>query len=323
MQRHHIPTASYASFTAKQYDQAIDYVNAHSLPIVLKADGLAAGKGVIICQTHEEARRELNAMLNDKAFGAASETVVIEQFLKGIEVSVFVLTDGESYVLLPDAKDYKRIFDNDEGPNTGGMGAVSPVPFFKDSFRDKVITKIIEPSIQGLKKEGIPYQGFIFFGLINVDGEPYVIEYNSRMGDPETEAVLFRLQDDLYPYFEAVQHKKLHSMAPLKFKEQTAVTVMATAQGYPGNYEKNMTFNESPTPPTTFALHAGTKAKGNEIVTSGGRVFAITALANSIEEARNEAYETIRLFSFEQMYYRRDIGMDMILLEQNANQTAH
>ncbi len=313
MQRHQIPTASYQTFNQSQLEEALAYVAQHPLPVVLKADGLAAGKGVIICTSTEDALHHTQSMLKG-AFGAASSTLVIESFLTGTELSVFALTDGQSYVLLPEAKDYKRIFEADQGPNTGGMGAVSPVPFFKEDFKQEVISKIIEPTIAGLKKEGIPYTGFLFFGLINQDGAPYVIEYNARLGDPETEAILPRLDEDLLELcLKAASGQLVNREA--RVKPEFATTVMMVSEGYPGDYEKGkqMHFQKwANSPPSVWLMHAGTKQSEAGVLTNGGRVLAVTALGQSIGEAREKAYAGVRTVEFEGKKFRTDIGLDLV-----------
>ena len=312
MARHHIPTAAYRSFTAAERDQAIAYTQAHSLPIVVKASGLAAGKGVVICQTHEEAVATVKDMLSGTAFGDAGAEVVIEAFLTGIEVSVFVLTDGQDYVLLPEAKDYKRIGDGDTGPNTGGMGAVSPVPFFDKAFLQKTQDRIITPTITGLRAEGIDYRGFIFFGLINVGGDPYVIEYNARMGDPETEAVMPRIEDDLLPVLLATAQGQLAGHT-LRFKPDHSVTVVIVSGGYPGPFPKGLPIQITPSQESDSILfHAGTRLADTTLLTNGGRVFAATALGPDLPTARARAYTLTHTVHFQDQYTRQDIGLDLI-----------
>jgi phosphoribosylamine--glycine ligase len=313
MAKYGIPTASSKTFTSDNLSEGIEYVKKHTVPIVLKADGLAAGKGVIIAQTNEEAATVLKEMIADKKFGSASAKVVVEQFLIGIELSVFVLTDGQSYVLLPEAKDYKRIGEGDTGPNTGGMGAVSPVPFATKDFMEKVIKKIIDPTIAALKKENIPYQGFIFFGLININEEPYVIEYNARMGDPETEVVFPRIESDVLEMLNACAEKKL-SNYKIKISEQAAATIMLVAGGYPETYEKGneITGLDNATDVTLF--HAGTKKIEDKVVTNGGRVLAVTALSDSIQSALEKSTKAAQQITWKGRYYRRDIGMDLVKL---------
>lgn len=313
MQRHQIPTASYKSFNQSQIVEALDYVAQHPLPVVLKADGLAAGKGVIICNSTDEALHHTKSML-EGAFGSASSTLVIESFLTGTELSVFVLTNGHSYFLLPEAKDYKRILENDEGPNTGGMGAVSPVPFFKDEFKEKVVKQIIEPTINGLREEGISYTGFIFFGLINQGGSPYVIEYNARLGDPETEAILPRLAED---FLELCMNTAsgTNTSREVKVKPEVATTVMMVSAGYPGEYAKGKTMHLSHLPnqeDAVWLMHAGTLQTEGEVITNGGRVIAATALGNSIVSAREKAYQAVESVQFEGKKFRTDIGLDLL-----------
>ena len=310
MQKHGIPTAAHLSVTAQNLDEGLRFLEQQQAPYVLKADGLAAGKGVLIISDLEEAKAELRAMLEGK-FGNASATVVIEQFLKGIECSVFVITDGKNYQLLPVAKDYKRIGENDEGLNTGGMGAVSPVSFADEAFMDKVRTRIIEPTIQGLQQDGIPYCGFIFFGLMNVAGDPYVIEYNCRMGDPETEVVMPRLKSDLLPLLCAAAAGTLGD-ATVEIDPRYAVTVMLVSGGYPQSYEKNKVITGLEQVEDSTVFHAGTKCdeQGN-LLTSGGRVLAVTSYGNTKGEALTCSFESIKHINFDKMYYRRDIGFDL------------
>jgi phosphoribosylamine--glycine ligase len=311
MQRHGIPTAAYAEFTADRFAEASAYVAQHSLPIVLKADGLAAGKGVVICSTHKEAQQVLADMLLQRQFGEASSRVVIEQFLSGIEISVFVLTDGKDYQIIGHAKDYKRIGEGDTGLNTGGMGCVSPVPFADAAFMQKVEQRIIKPTIQGLHSEGLVYKGFVFFGLINVAGEPYVIEYNCRMGDPETEVVMPRLKSDLVDLFLQLNSGKLGE-ATVEIDERAAATVMAVSGGYPGDYAKGMPMQlPAVLPPDTLLFHAGTRlADDGTLLTNGGRVIAATALAPTIQAAAAQAKAVIAQVQFEGCYFRRDIGYE-------------
>lgn len=311
MQRHGIPTATYASFTGAGLKAGLDYLETHPLPIVLKADGLAAGKGVLICETREQARQELEEMLLNAKFGAAGEKVVIEQFLEGIELSVFVLTDGNSYKILPEAKDYKRIGEGDTGLNTGGMGSVSPVPFADGEFMKKVEDRIVIPTIEGLKKDGIPYKGFIFIGLMNMEGSPYVIEYNVRMGDPETESVLPRIQSDFLELLAAVAEGRL-AEKDLLIDARSAATVVLVSGGYPGSYEKGKRIEELDTVGEVIVFHAGTgRDPEGRCITSGGRVLAVTALSENAQEALQAANENARKINFEGKYYRRDIGFDL------------
>ena len=311
MQRNHIPTAAYATFTKETLVEGLAYLETQNLPIVLKADGLAAGKGVLICESLADAKTELTAMLADAKFGAASEKVVVEEFLKGIELSVFVLTDGYSYKILPEAKDYKRIGVGDTGLNTGGMGAISPVSFAGGDFLKKVEERVVIPTIEGLKKDNIPYKGFLFIGLMNVAGNPYVIEYNVRMGDPETESVLPRLECDLVDLFLGVANGNLAEKS-FEISLKTAVTVMLVAGGYPGDYKKGDPITGLENIQNTQLFHAGTKAENGQIETNGGRVLAVTALENSLEEAVAAALVDAAKVRFEGAYFRSDIGVDLI-----------
>lgn len=315
MFRHGVPTAAYRTFTKETLNDGLTFLETLQPPYVLKADGLAAGKGVVIPSTLQEAKAELKAMLADAKFGEASSRVVIEEFLKGIELSVFVFTDGVSYKILPAAKDYKRIGEGDTGLNTGGMGAVSPVPFADDAFIKKVEDRIVIPTIEGLKKDGIPYVGFIFIGLMNDNGDPKVIEYNCRMGDPETEVVLPRIKSDLLELFVAAGKKQLSSVS-LELDQRTATTVMMVAGGYPGDYEKGKVISGLDKVTTATVFHAGTKASGNEIVSNGGRVMAFTALGNGIQEALNGSFAAANTVKFEGCYFRRDIGQDLLNWKQ-------
>ncbi len=311
MDRNGIPTAQYKEFTKENYAEGIAYLQAHSLPIVLKADGLAAGKGVVIAQSTEEAIATFEDMIQEARFGKASERVVVEQFLTGVELSVFALTDGQHYVLLPEAKDYKRIGEGDEGPNTGGMGAVSPVPFADAAFMDKVVQQVVKPTIDGLHKEGLVYKGFVFFGLINVAGEPFVIEYNCRMGDPETEVVMPRLSSDLVEMMLKMEKGELEG-AHVQMDERAAATVVLVSGGYPGDFEKgkkisglNSSFNEN-----TQIFYAGIASKNDDVVTSGGRVAAVTSYGKTITEAVASSIQAIDKIEFEGMAFRRDIGYE-------------
>jgi phosphoribosylamine--glycine ligase len=281
-------------------------------PYVLKADGLAAGKGVLILNDLEEAKKELKEMVGQLKFGDASAKVVVEEFLSGIELSVFILTDGEDYVLLPEAKDYKRIGEGDTGPNTGGMGSVSPVPFADKTFMEKVKSKIIEPTLEGLKKDEVPYQGFIFFGLMNVNGEPYVIEYNCRMGDPETESVIPRIKSDLVELLDAAATGQIKNKK-LAIDERFSVAVMLVSKGYPGKYEKGKIIRGLENVKDCIVFHAGTSVdiETGKIKTAGGRVLAISALGNSMDEALSIAYKNAEIIEFEGKYYRKDIGFDL------------
>lgn len=312
MAKYHIPTAAYKTFTAKNLDEGIAYIKNHSLPIVLKADGLAAGKGVLIIDNHEEAVTELKAMINELKFGDASSKVVIEEFLTGIELSVFVVTDGKNYKILPSAKDYKRIGEGDTGLNTGGMGAVSPVPFADDAFIQKVEERVIKPTIFGLQQEGINYAGFIFIGLMNNNGEPMVIEYNSRMGDPETEVVLPRIESDFTELMLATATENLHQYN-LKVSNQTAVTVMLVAQGYPGDYTKGQVMTGFENTSNSLLFHAGTKQnEAGETVTNGGRILAITSFGDNVTEAVTNSLANAEKINYSGKYYRKDIGYEFI-----------
>jgi len=311
MFRHKIPTASYQEFTPETLEAGLAYLKSHALPIVLKADGLAAGKGVVICQSNTEADAEIREMLGGK-FGAASARVVVEAFLAGIEFSVFVLTDGKTYKILPEAKDYKRIGEGDTGPNTGGMGAVSPVPFVDDLMWQKVEDRIIRPTVEGLKKEMIPYNGFIFFGFISVGGEPFLIEYNCRMGDPETEVVLPRLKNDLVTLFDHCARGTL-GRVKIKSDKRTATTVFLVSGGYPGDYEKGKVVTGLDQVKDGIAFHAGTaQNKEGECVTAGGRVIALTSLGKDIPSALRKSNRNAKVIQFEGKYFRRDIGKDLM-----------
>ncbi len=310
MNTHRIPTALYRSFTPETLQEGLQYIDNHSLPIVLKADGLAAGKGVVIADTYADARKNFTEMLGGK-FGKASEKVIVETYMHGIEMSVFVLTDGKNFITLPEAKDYKRIYDGDKGLNTGGMGAVSPVPFADDDFMLKVRKRIINPTLKGLQAEGIDYVGFIFIGLMNVNGDPFVVEYNVRLGDPETEVVVPRIESDLLEIFDLTAQKRLNEVQ-LKISPKTATTVVLTAKGYPESYEKGrkMTGFEN-LPKEVLAFHAGTKTLDNQTVTNGGRVIAMTALADSLDEALELSNRAAEMLQFEGKHYRKDIGFDL------------
>ncbi|SDD57535.1 phosphoribosylamine--glycine ligase [Niabella drilacis] len=312
MERHQIPTAAYREFTEANFEEGVRYLEAHALPVVLKADGLAAGKGVVICQTNEQAVAEFEAMIQEAKFGEASRKVVVEEFLSGIEMSVFLVTDGKEYVVLPQAKDYKRIGEKDSGLNTGGMGAVSPVPFADAAFMQKVTDRIIKPTVDGLAKEKIDYTGFVFIGLIKVGDDPFVIEYNCRMGDPETEVVMPRLKNDIAAVCKAAAE---HRLAEITIEEdpRTAVTVMAVSGGYPGDYDKgfkitglDQSLNDA------ILFQAGTKAVDGQVVTSGGRVLCATAFGATVAEAVDHSKAILEQIRFDGMYYRRDIGYEFV-----------
>ena len=311
MQKHGVPTARYQSFTKENLQKGFAFLETLEAPYVLKADGLAGGKGVLILNNLEEAKTELEEMVSNEKFGKASTTVVIEEFLKGIELSVFVLTDGKSYKILPSAKDYKRIGEGDQGLNTGGMGAISPVPFADKAFLAKVEELVVKPTIAGLQKDGIDFRGFIFIGLMNDNGNPSVVEYNVRMGDPETEVVLPRIASDLLELFEGVAHQNLHEKS-FDVLDKTATTVMLVAGGYPGAYEKNKEITGFENIDEAIVFHAGTAIAGGKVVTNGGRVMAITALGDTIEEALEKSYRSIDKIHFNKMNYRKDIGFDLV-----------
>jgi len=311
MHRHGIPTALSQSFTKATLDEGLKYLESREVPIVLKADGLAAGKGVLICSTIEEAKEELRAMLADAKFGEASNKVVIEDFLKGIELSVFVLTDGKDYKILPAAKDYKRIGEGDTGLNTGGMGSVSPVPFADDTFLKKVEDLVVIPTIEGLKKDNIPYKGFIFIGLMNDNGNPYVIEYNVRMGDPETESVLPRIESDFVDLLLGVAQENL-SEKSFRISAKTAATVMIVSGGYPGKYENGKAISGLENVKESIIFHAGTTLVNDEVRTAGGRVLAVTALKDNLLDALQQATADAGRIFFEGKEFRRDIGFDLI-----------
>ena len=308
--RHNIPTAAYDSFTAETVEQGCQFLETLQPPYVLKADGLAAGKGVLIIQELAEAKEELRNMLVHQKFGTASAKVVIEEFLDGIELSCFVLTDGKSYKILPTAKDYKRIGEGDTGLNTGGMGAVSPVPYVDAVLMEKIETRIVKPTIDGFQKDGIPYKGFVFIGLINVKGEPIVIEYNVRMGDPETEVVIPRLKTDLVELFLAVANEKLDQIA-LEVEERSATTIMVVSGGYPEEFEKGKVITGIENITDSIVFHAGTKLENNQVLSNGGRVLTVTSYGDNFEEAIKKSYQNITKLNFDKMYFRRDIGNDL------------
>lgn len=311
MVRHGIPTARYRSFERGEHESAREFLRELTPPYVLKADGLAAGKGVLIHQELEEAEREVDMMLLEGKFGSAGDKLVIEEYLDGIEVSVFVLTDGESYVMLPEAKDYKRIGEGDSGPNTGGMGSLSPAPFFDSKLREITEERIIRPTIRGLTEDNISYSGFIFFGLMIVKGEPYVIEYNVRLGDPESESILPRIDTDLVPVLMSLKGRTLneHSIA---ISDEQAATVMIVSGGYPGDYKKGIPINGVDTISGSLLFHAGTKEADEQLVTNGGRVFGVTTLASSLKGALEKSIENAEKIEFEGRYYRRDLGYDIL-----------
>lgn len=313
MLRHGVPTAQAKTFTASALPEALAYIDQCNIPIVLKADGLAAGKGVVIAESREEAKIEITDMLQAQKFGAASSKVLIEEFLSGIELSVFVLTDGTDYVILPEAKDYKRIGDNDTGPNTGGMGSVSPVVFATPDFLKKVEEQVVKPTIKGLQTENIPYQGFVFIGLMNVKGEPYVIEYNARMGDPETQSVMSRIDSDFVDLLVACAKKELKGKK-LSISKNYALTIVMASGGYPGEFQKGFSISGLNEQHAANVFHAGTKLKENSIVNDGGRVLGITATGSTLAEAREKAYESALNIGWEGVTFRNDIGQDLMKL---------
>ncbi|GGG18106.1 phosphoribosylamine--glycine ligase [Pontibacter amylolyticus] len=311
LQKYNIPTARYETFTETNYRDAVEYLRSHSYPVVLKADGLAAGKGVIIAQTFDEAIDSLEAMLRNHKFGKAGSKVVIEEYMQGIEVSVFILTDGKEYVLLPEAKDYKRIGEGDAGLNTGGMGAISPVPFADEAFMQRVRERVIEPTIRGMQADNLDYTGFLFIGLMNVNGDPYVIEFNVRLGDPETEAILPRIKSDLFELFLALHDHKLGEFK-LEIDPRTAATVFLVSGGYPEGFDKGKEISGlGQVNPDTLVFHAGTKRVNDKIVNNGGRVIAVTGLGDTMEEALAKANQAAEAITWTDRYYRRDIGFDL------------
>ncbi len=311
MQRHDIPTAAFHTFSKETIEEGIELIHHTKPPYVLKADGLAAGKGVVICQDEATAVSELHALIMEERFGQASASVVIEQFLQGIELSVFILTDGISWILLPEAKDYKKIGEGDTGPNTGGMGSVSPVPFADPDFMEKVRTRIIEPTFLGLKEEGISYKGFVFFGLINVEGNPMVIEYNCRMGDPETESVIPRIRNDLLEMLIAAGNEQLSSVK-MEIDPRHTATVMLVSGGYPDQYVKGKTISGLEQVSDSYLFHSGTTGDREKTLTSGGRVIAVTSYGNTMKEALEKSYVNAAKIHFDGMGYRKDIGFDVI-----------
>lgn len=313
MEKYNIPTAKAKTFTVNSINDGLEYLRKCDFPIVLKADGLAAGKGVIIAGDLETAEKSLRSMLVEEQFGEASRKVLVEEFLAGIELSVFILTDGEDFVVLPEAKDYKRIGEGDTGPNTGGMGAVSPVKFATPGFMEKVKAQVIEPTVQGLKSEGIDYKGFIFIGLMNVGGEPYVIEYNVRMGDPETQVVIPRIKNDFVELLIKAADGKLKGYK-LETSPSFATTVVLVSGGYPGSYEKNKSIQGLADVTNALVIHAGTKQQDYEILTNGGRVLAVTGIGDTLEEALKISYHGATNIRWENVYYRKDIGKDILTL---------
>ncbi|HTI59733.1 phosphoribosylamine--glycine ligase [Mucilaginibacter sp.] len=311
MQRHNIPAAASQTFTRETLQEGFEYLATAGLPVVLKADGLAAGKGVLICTTLEEAQLELTEMLTHAKFGDAGSKVLVEQFLQGIELSVFVMTDGENYKVLPEAKDYKRIGEGDTGLNTGGMGSVSPVPFADEAFLKKVEEKVIIPTVEGLRKENIAYKGFIFIGLMNCDGEPYMIEYNCRMGDPETESVMLRIESDFVDLLEGVAEGNLDKKE-LIISNRTAATVVMVAGGYPGEYLKNKVITGIENVRDSKVFHAGTSMQGDDIITTGGRVLAVSSLQDNLFDALQQATADASRIYWDGMYFRKDIGFDLL-----------
>lgn len=311
MNRHGIPTAPYREFTAESYEAGVDYIKSHSLPVVLKADGLAAGKGVLICHSHIEALAEFELIIHRAKFGEAGNKVVVESFLTGIEVSVFAITDGEHYLLLPEAKDYKRVGEGDTGLNTGGMGAVSPLPFFDDELKNKIVTEIVEPTIRGLQQDELEYRGFLFFGLMIYNGDPYMIEYNCRLGDPETEVVIPRIKNDLADLLLAVADGKVNALSLITDPRSAAATV-AVSGGYPGIYTKGKKIEgiAEETIEDSLVFHAGTLQQNGNVITNGGRVLVVTAFGSNIREAAEQSVYMMEQLYFEDMKYRGDIGYE-------------
>lgn len=311
MQKYKIPTAGYREFELANYEEGVRYINQHSLPVVLKADGLAAGKGVLICQNHIEAGAEFELMIQRNKFGEAGRKVVVEEFLEGIELSMFVLTDGKNYVILPEAKDYKRIGEGDKGLNTGGMGAVSPVPFADDLFMEKIEETIVKPTVYGLQQEGMDYKGFVFIGIIKVGDDPFVIEYNCRLGDPETEVVIPRLKNDLVDLFTHTAQQSLDKVT-IECDDRYACTVMTVSGGYPGEFEKGFEIEglETATGKDSMIFHAGTLSAYGAVLTNGGRVFCVTSFGESVVEAVDKSLEVLEHVHFEDMYFRKDIGYE-------------
>ena len=311
MQKYKIPTAGYREFDLNNYEEGVRYINQHSLPVVLKADGLAAGKGVLICQNHIEAGAEFELMIQRNKFGEAGRKVVVEEFLDGIELSMFVLTDGKNYVILPEAKDYKRIGEGDKGLNTGGMGAVSPVPFADDVFMQKIEENIVKPTIEGIQKEAMDYKGFVFIGIIKVGDEPFVIEYNCRLGDPETEVVIPRLKNDLVDLFTSTAREKLNEVK-VDCDDRYACTVMTVSGGYPGEFEKGFEIEglETEIGPDSMIFHAGTLSAYGSVLTNGGRVFCVTSYGESVVDAVDKSMDVLQHVRFENMYFRKDIGYE-------------
>jgi len=311
MQKYDVPTASYREFDVTTYEEGVRYIHQHSLPVVLKADGLAAGKGVLICQNHIEAGAEFELMIQRNKFGEAGRKVVVEEFLEGIEMSMFVLTDGINYVILPEAKDYKRVGEGDKGLNTGGMGAVSPVPFADDVFMQKIEENIVRPTIEGLQKEGMDYKGFVFIGIIKVGNDPFVIEYNCRLGDPETEVVIPRLKNDLVDLFTSTAQQQLDTVK-IDCDDRYACTVMTVSGGYPGEFEKGFEIEglEEETGPDSVIFHAGTLSAYGAVLTNGGRVFCVTSFGDSVMEAVDKSMDVLQHVRFENMYFRKDIGYE-------------